>query len=37
MNSFEAPVMEIIAFEVADIITSSSEGDNAYGDSSNFQ
>ena len=36
MESFEAPALEIMVFEVEDVITVS-EHDNAYGDADGFQ
>lgn len=38
MKNFEAPVVEIMKFEVEDVITVSGSGehDNAYGDSGSF-
>ena len=36
MNIFKQPEIEVIKFEVQDIITTSTEHDNAYGDITDF-
>lgn len=36
MNTFKQPEAEVIKFEVQDIITTSTEHDNAYGDIGDF-
>lgn len=36
MKTFETPAVEIVAFAVEDVITTSTENDNAFGDSGGF-
>ena len=36
MKKFETPAIEIVAFAVEDVITVSSESDNAFGGSEGF-
>ena len=36
MKTFETPAIEIVAFAVEDVITASSEGDNAFGGAGGF-